>query len=166
MAPAFTSTARLFFASLLVLVAFGGIGVRLYMLHVVEADELSSIIDQNRQQIVVKPTRRGNIVDSKGNVLATTRSEIVLGVDPQSVREEDREKWSELAKLAGVPLSELEKLMEERTRPGKSGFTEDVQLLRWKKISEGLSEARYEEIRALGIRGVYGNRHFNRFYPR
>src|SRR5690625_3439853 len=165
MGPAFTSSFRLGLLCLVVLAAFGGIGTRLYMLHVVEAGELSTIIEQNRQQIVVNPARRGNIIDSKGNILATTRSEIVLGVDPQVIREEDREKWPELAKLTGVPLAEIERLMNHRQRPGRSGFPEDVQLIRWNKIREGFSEEEYQEILQLGIRGVYGNRQFNRFYP-
>lgn len=165
MSPAFTSSARLAFVCFFVLAAFGGIGTRLYMLHVVKAGDLSEIIERNRRQIVVQPARRGNIVDSKGNVLATTHSEIVLGVDPQVLEEEDKEKWPKLAELIGLPQSELEALMSHRTKPGESGFSEDVQLVRWKKLREGLSEQEYQKVRDLGIDGVYGNRRFSRFYP-
>lgn len=165
MGPAFTSGARLCLICLFVFAAFGGIGTRLYMLHVVEAEELAGIIEHNRRQVVEQPARRGNILDSRGNVLATSRSEVVLGVDPQLVVEEDRPKWAALAKIIGLELSELEELMLARTRPGPSGYAGDVQLVRWRKLAEGLSEQEYEQILDLDIDGVYGNRRFTRFYP-
>lgn len=165
MSPAFTSSWRLGLVSLLVVACFGGIGARLYVLHVLEAAELAQIVERNRQQIVVQPARRGNIVDSNGNLLATTRSEITLGVDPQALREEDQEKWPKLAALIGMPLPLLEERMNNRTVRGNSGFADDVRLVRWQKLHDSLSEKDYQAVMDLRIRGVYGNRRFSRFYP-
>lgn len=165
MSPAFASSFRLGAVCLVILAAFGGIGARLYTLHVVDGDKLSGIAQSNRRKIEVLQARRGRILDQHGNVLATTRAQIVLGVDPQSLREEDREKWPQLAQLIGMPLSGLEALMNHRTSQGTSGFSEDVQLVRWVKLHDALGEDDYQEVRDLNIRGVYGNRRFDRFYP-
>ncbi len=165
MSPAFTSSWRLGLVCILVLASFSGIGTRLYVLHVVDAAKLSEVVERNRQQIVVQPARRGSIVDRKGNLLATTRSQVRLGVDPQALREEDRDKWPELADMIGMPFSELEKAMSRRTVPGSSGFADDVRLVRWQKLHDGLSETEYQAVMELGVRGVYGNRRFSRFYP-
>ncbi len=165
MSPAFASSFRLGTVCLFVVAAFCGIGARLYLLHVVDADKLGEIAEQNRRKIIVQPARRGNIVDQNGNVLATTRPQIVLGVDPQVLREEDREKWPELARMIGLPLAELDALMNRRTAQGRSGFSDDVQLVRWVKLHDALDEGVYREVQELGIRGVYGNRRFDRFYP-
>lgn len=165
MSPAFTSSWRLGVVCLAVLTAFGAVGTRLYLLHVVEADTLLEIVERNRRQIIVQSARRGNIVDGNGNLLATTRTEVELGVDPQAVRAEDREKWPQLAAMVGKSLPELEALMNERTVRGSSGFSDDVRLVRWQKLHDSLSEADFQAVMGLGIRGVYGNRRFSRFYP-
>ena len=51
------------------------------------------------KMVQVVEARRGKIVDSRGNLLATTHTTIDLGVDPQSFREEDRSKLPLLAEL-------------------------------------------------------------------
>src|SRR5690606_18402258 len=100
-----------------------------------------------------------------GNLLATTHTEVTLGVDPQALLEEDEAKWPQLAKMIGMPFEELETILNTRTERGNSGFADDVRLIRWHKLHEGLSESAYENVMALGIDGVYGNRRFTRFYP-
>ena len=47
-------------------------------------------------------------MDSKGNLLATTRSVVEIGVDPHSVTEEDWVKFGPLAELLMLPQSEIE----------------------------------------------------------
>lgn len=165
MSPAFTSSWRLGVVCLAVLVSFGAVGTRLYLLHVVEAGNLLEIVERNRRQIVVQSARRGNIVDTNGNLLATTRTEVELGVDPQALREEDREKWPQLAAMVGKSVPELEAIMSRRTTRGSSGFADDVRLVRWQKLHDSLSEAEFQAVMDLGVRGVYGNRRFSRFYP-
>jgi len=163
--PAFASSYRLGLLGLCVTLAFGGIGVRLYKLHVMDADALAQVAERNRRQIVVQPARRGNIVDQNGNILATTRPLIELGVDPHSLREEDKEKWPELAQLIGMPLREMEGVFARRTARGSSGYADDVRLVRWAKLHDSLDEGTYRQVLALNVRGVYGNRRYVRFYP-
>lgn len=192
---------------------FCGLGVRLVFLHVIDRDELVRVVEKARRQIIPEPARRGDILDRKDAILATSRSVIVLGVDPQSLRPEDEPKWPELAAMIGMPLRELDRVFRTRTRPLALASTarppaaqesarvqfahfkpaaaraedpppdvaeiteeDETQLdetpdfngerpIRWAKLSESVSEATYTRIRALNIRGVYGNRVYRRAYP-
>ncbi len=165
MTPAFASSFRLGLVFLVVAGGFAGIGARLYYLQVVAADSLARIAESNRKQVIVHNARRGNIVDRRGNLLATDRTFIELGVDPQVARAEDRHKWGELAAILGMPFGELEEKMTARTAAGTSAFADDVRLVRWRRLHRGIDEATYERIRELGISGVYGNRTYRRVYP-
>ncbi len=165
MTPALASSCRLGLLGVVMVAGFCGIGARLYYLQVMESEQLALIAEGNRKQVIVQSARRGNIFDRRGNLLATDRTFIELGVDPQVVRDEDRPQWAELARIIGVPLEELEEKMTARVGAGDSEFAEDVRLVRWRKLAEGLDEPTYERIRELGIRGVYGNRQYRRVYP-
>ncbi len=165
MTPAFASSFRLGLVFLVFVAGFAGIGARLYYLQVVASEPLARIAESNRKQVIVQKAKRGNIVDRRGNLLAMDRTFIELGVDPQVIRAEDREKWPELAAMIDLPLTELEEKMKTRTAAGGSDFADDVRLVRWRKLHDGLDEPTYERIRELGIRGIYGNRTFRRVYP-
>ena len=60
-----------------------------------------------RKKIVTIKAGRGDIVDSKGNLLATTRSVVEVGLDPHVVEMEDEPKLKQLAGYLGVGLDEL-----------------------------------------------------------
>lgn len=117
MSKGFASSYRLTLLASVVFICLGGIGVRLVFLQVIDRAELMSRIDRARSQMIVESARRGDIVDSRGYTLATSRTLIVLGVDPQMLNPEDEGKWPELARLAGVPLGELTTLFQTKTRP-------------------------------------------------
>jgi len=125
MSKGFTSTYRIALLAGLVLAMFAGLEVRLIWLHVVDRDELLRSVDEARRQLIVDNARRGDILDTQGALLATSRSVIVLGVDPQVVRAEDRAKWPQLASLVGVPLGEIERAFTTKTRPSGAGDESD-----------------------------------------
>ncbi|HEY1764830.1 MAG TPA: penicillin-binding protein 2 [Opitutaceae bacterium] len=120
MSKGFSSTYRIALLAGLVLTMFAGLEVRLIWLQVVDRDELLRSVDEARRQLIVDNARRGDIVDAKGALLATSHSVIVLGVDPQSVRPEDRTKLSQLASLIGMPLDQIERAFDSKTRPAGS----------------------------------------------
>ncbi|MEY3773475.1 MAG: hypothetical protein RLZZ129_255 [Verrucomicrobiota bacterium] len=196
MSKGFASNFRLYLIAFLILGCLSGVGVRLVFLHIIDRADLLSHIEKTRRQIIVDNARRGDILDANGHLLATSRTLIVLGVDPQSLRPEDESKWPQLAELIGMPWSELHRVMTTKTRgtpanpvppaavglafnvtPGNPGETTDdaaldeapetggQRLIRWARLSEGVEESVYDQIQALGIRGVYGNRTFRRTYP-
>ncbi len=170
-----------------VLVCFMSVGVRLVFLQVVDRDELLRFVDKARRQIVIEHARRGTILDSRGNLLATSRSEITVAVDPWALPEyldieknpakrarkaaEEQLKHAQLAGLLGLPLSEVEKAFtpamraikpENDTRNGiVDGQTKD----RWVKLREALDEPTFDQITALNIRGITHERIYRRVYP-
>jgi cell division protein FtsI/penicillin-binding protein 2 len=117
MSKGFASSYRIVLLAVCILVCFTALGARLVFLHVIDRDELVRFIDKARRQIIVESARRGDILDAKGSILATSRTLIILGVDPQSLRKEDEKKWPQLAALTGIPLAELSKTLLTKSRP-------------------------------------------------
>src|SRR5579883_2644936 len=99
MSKGFASNYRTAVLAIGVLVAFAGIATRLVFLHVLDREELVRYVDKARRDVIVENAKRGDILDSHGDILATSRPLIVLGVDPQILRREDEPKWPQLAKL-------------------------------------------------------------------
>ncbi len=117
MSKGFTSSYRIALLASLVLAMFAGLEARLVWLHVIDRDELLRSVDEARRQLIVDNARRGDILDSHGALLATSRSIVILGVDPQFERSEDRPKWPQLAAMIGMPLADLERIFTTKTRP-------------------------------------------------
>ena len=117
MSKGFGSTYRIVLLAAGIIVCFVALGARLVFLHVIDREELVRYIDRARRQIIVESARRGDILDARGAILATSRSLIVLGVDPQSLRPEDEKKWPQLAEYLGVPLADLTKILGTKSRP-------------------------------------------------
>jgi cell division protein FtsI (penicillin-binding protein 3) len=189
MSKGFASNYRSVLLGVGVVACFGCIALRLLDLHVFERDRLMGYVDRARRQITVEPAKRGDILDDKGDRLATSRSLIVLGVDPQALLKADESKWPELAKLLNLPQAELKRILTTKTRTASLAKPVAVQvpfsvaaeavdsstadetlpsgekLIRWAKLSDTVEESTYDQIRRLNIKGVYGNRTYTRAYP-
>jgi cell division protein FtsI (penicillin-binding protein 3)/stage V sporulation protein D (sporulation-specific penicillin-binding protein) len=167
MSKGFASNYRIVVLAVGIFLCFGGVGVRLLFLHVIDRDQLVRYIDKARRQVIEEKARRGDILDARGNVLATSHTLVVVGVDPQMLRKEDEAKWPELATLLNLPLAELKKTLLTKARPTQADDdTSDAELdIRWAKLSENVTENTYEQITALGVKGVYGERAYRRAYP-
>jgi cell division protein FtsI (penicillin-binding protein 3) len=107
MSRGFASSYRIVLLGAVLFACFGGLGVRLVWLHVIDRDELLQSIARVRPMLIPETARRGDILDVRGARLATSRSEIVLGVDPHSLLPRDRAKWPALAALIEIPEAEL-----------------------------------------------------------
>jgi cell division protein FtsI (penicillin-binding protein 3) len=245
MSKGFASTYRIVLLSGALLLCFGGVGVRLVWLHVINRDELLGSIAKTRRQLIVEKSRRGDIYDATGALLATSRSVLQLGVDPHSLRKEDEKHWPELVRLLR-PYFAKEHLTEEKLRlilttkyraatpatgsvpatvaglpsAGQTGFVFNLKLpppapvatvatgpaavgtdldaeatevrpgadtiavdavdetelapeaevggrrkIQWAKLVDDLPEATYDEIKKLGIKGVYATSSYRRSYP-
>ena len=187
MSKGFASNNRMTLLAMGVIACFMGVGVRLVFLHVVDRDELLRYVDRARRQIVVEHARRGTILDSRGNLLATSRSEITIAVDPWALAEylesdsnevrrarkcgEELAKHAQLAALFGLPAAQVEQAFqpamrfikpEADRRDGKvDGLTKD----RWVKLREAVDEPMFSRIEALNIRGLTHERIYRRAYP-
>jgi len=170
-----------------VLACFLAVGVRLVFLHVVDREELLGYVDRARRQIVVEHARRGTILDSRGSLLATSRSEITLAVDPWSLVEyleldrnearreakarEQQAKRAQLAAILGMSVADIEKAFQpvmKQVRPSldqKDGTADGLVKDRWTKLREGLDEPTFDRIAALNVRGLTHERIYRRTYP-
>ena len=203
MSRGFASNYRVVLLASLVGLSFVGLGARLVQLHVIDRESLLSYVVKARRDIIVENARRGDILDARGNILATSKSQIVLGVDPQSTRPADEPKWAQLAALIGQPPAEVRRIITTKTRrPGATvatpatrnvadplnfkftlseddakGKTDDGVVvddaadengerpIRWAPLCDNVDESVFDQIAALGIAGVYGNRVYRRVYP-
>jgi cell division protein FtsI/penicillin-binding protein 2 len=120
MSKGFASTPRIALLAVVLLGVFTGIGARLVWLHVLDRDELLRYVEKARKQILVQTARRGDILDTHGAILATSRSLIVLGVDPKALVPADEGKWPQLADLLGMTLPQLREILTTTSRPAQA----------------------------------------------
>ncbi|MGA3006893.1 MAG: penicillin-binding protein 2 [Opitutaceae bacterium] len=176
MSRGFASNYRIALVAAALLASLAAIGARLVSLHVLQRAKFLSYIEKARDEIIVQNARRGDILDTHGSLLATSRSLIVLGADPQALAKEDETKWPALARLLGQPLAELQKKFEEKAHLAAGtgekdddapeiDAADDSHEVHWVKLSDSVDETTYDQIKALNIRGIYGNRVYSRDYP-
>jgi cell division protein FtsI/penicillin-binding protein 2 len=177
MSRGFASNYRIALVAAAILVSLAGIGARLVSLHVLQRAKFLSYIEKARDEIIVQNARRGDILDVHGSLLATSRSLVVLGVDPSVLVKEDEAKWPALARLLGQPLAALQEKFAEKNRlsadaHGKNDddaqeivSADDEHEVHWVKLSDSVDESTYDQIKVLNIRGVYGSRIYSRDYP-
>jgi len=201
MSRGFSSNYRVVLLALAMFAGFVGVGARLVELQYVGRAELIQAAIRARQQITVRPARRGDIRDARGDMLATTQPEYQFGVDPQVAVETDNDRLPELARLLGISLDEVTRLVQTKTRPGvrsearvvtvnasalpriqlpalgsepagpaggvvgTPGNSDQAQPIRWAPLGEPVVKSTYDQVMALGIKGVYANLRHRRVYP-
>lgn len=187
MSKGFASNHRMTLLAIGVLACFMSVGVRLVFLHVVDRNELLRFVDKARRQIVVEPARRGTILDARGNLLAISRSEITVAVDPWALAEylesdnneprrarkqrEEKAKHVQLAALLNLPTSAVEQAFRPVMRSVKpeadkrDGKMDGLVKNRWVKLCEGVAEPVFDKIKALNLRGLTSTRIYRRAYP-
>ena len=160
----FVSKFRYYLVFLSVCFAFGSLGGRLVWLQVFEADRFSNVAEGARKNFSTIKARRGDIVDAKGNLLATTRSVVEVGLDPHSVVDSDQLKWQTLSAYLGIPEEDIVKAVNTKTRTS-AVEPKEARDVRWVKLKEKVDEGTYRKIQELRIKGVYGNFKHSRLYP-
>jgi len=164
MSKAFVSSGRSSLLSFAVACAFCVLFGRLFYLHIWKQEALRDYVDDSRKMINIFEARRGNIVDSRGNLLATTRTSYNIGVDPEAFSDNDKEKLPDLARVLGLPIHELENKVYTKTRL-MSENNKEVRFVRWVSLLKDADEATHDAVKALQIRAVYGNLSHSRAYP-
>lgn len=149
----------------IVMLAFGVVLVRLSALQVYERSEYVDSATGSRSLMIPEAGRRGDIVDQKGNLLATTRPRIRFGVDPKVYQPSDRPALAALLQKIKTSLSdETEMNTDALLEALDASHNNPADRRRWLKIAE-IDPGLYEEVMALGIKGVYGNLYYERYYP-
>ncbi len=165
MSRAFVSPSRQFWVTTVILFCFGALLWRLVDLHLIQRPHLLEVAQRNREVFKVEYSRRGNIYDDHGSILATTRSVVELGVDPQMVTADDLPKLPQLAQILHVPLEDLQKAFSTQLRSGDTADAADTRPIRWTVLSPAIEESTYDQVVALKIKAVYGTTKFERIYP-
>jgi cell division protein FtsI/penicillin-binding protein 2 len=171
MSKGFASNNRMTLLAAGVLACFLGVGIRLVFLHVIDRDDLLKFVNKARRQIVVEHARRGTILDTKGDLLATSRSFMVVGVDPEMMQPADERLWPELARLMKTSPTELAGVLQGAMSAGHQALVNSLspafadKRVRWVKLADEVDEDVFDQITRLKVRGVYGARAYKRVYP-
>lgn len=177
---------RLFWLALLLCAAFVGLGYRLVDLQVVRHDELSAKASKNTQREFLLEPRRGDILDVKGNLLATTMDVKTVCADPRLVGDSALELAGLLAPLLQENESRLLPKLLDRARTNSAGaitlrkcvvLKRRVPVETWQKVQQtmagfsfGLDESRLKpgEVRKLKERRqgvIFAQNEQMRIYP-
>lgn len=161
----FVSSFRFILIVVGIVACFASVFGRLFYLQVIDQEKLSRIVESNRKTFQVINARRGDIVDSRGELLATTTEVYQIGVDPHAIKEEDYEKASALAAILRVPESEIREKFDARMREVNGPDGPELRDIHWHKLADNVTRDALMRIRELGIRAVYGNPQYLRVYP-
>jgi len=112
---------RLLLLVLLLGAAFAGLGYRLIDLQVLRHDELLAKARQNTEREVFREPRRGDIVDAKGSLLATSIFVKTVCADPVLIQDRQAEVARALAPLLQQPEGELAKRLALTLRQNAKG---------------------------------------------
>ena len=154
----FISRGRFAFVITCLALVFCAVFARLYYLHVVRSDASIQAADKVRNKFMTISARRGDIVDARKNLLATSRPVITIGVDPVDFTlKADSETFERLQKAAEILKVDFQEL-KKKCHDNQDGS-------RWRKIAENIDENTYKKIQDLKIKGIYGNRNYIRVYP-
>ena len=164
MKSVFISPFRFYLVFFAVSITFCSLGGRLVYLQVFKANDFAEFAQGARKNFLTLKARRGDIVDRKGNLMATTRSVVNVGVDPHSIEPEDYGKFAELAKLLEIPIDEIHEAVSKKTRKGTQ-YKGEIKKVRWVKLKEEVDEGTYRKIQSLKLDGIYGNHKHSRLYP-
>ncbi len=139
---------------LILLFAFGIIGAHLFTLQIVEADKLRFYAWKEHNTVVVFSSRRGEILDARGKLLALSVPSYSIYYFPAGENLSE-EKLKEIASLLSISTKDLEK---------KIGKGNHFVWIRRRMSKEGAQEIR-EKIRKLRLKCFGFVEEDKRFYP-
>jgi len=131
---------RLRAALLVILVAFGALGLRLWFLQVLRGTYFRDLSENNRTRTVRTLAPRGNIFDREGRTLVRNRPAFDIGLILEDV-EEEKPVLERLAKLSERTEEELKSALENRNRR----YAFEPQVL--------ISDASREELARIKVQG-------------
>ncbi len=145
---------RLWMFAMLLVAAFAGLGYRLVDVQVLRHEELLNEAERRQKRTEEQSSRRGPILDVRGQVLATSIPVKTVCADPRLVGPEREALARELAPILGVSPERLSELMERRQITDEQGQTRDLKKgVRLKTNVTFEDWARVQEVaRAFGLR--------------
>ena len=132
-------------------IAFIGLAARAAYVQVFNNDFFQRQGEVRFARTLELPANRGRILDRNGLILASSVPAASIWAIPEDV-DRDKAKLRQLAKLLEMPLSELNKKLEDEDKT----FVWIKRQLEW---DVG------QQIAALGIKGIYQRKEYRRQYP-
>lgn len=161
---------RFLLLAMLLCLAFAGLGYRLVDLQVLRHDELTTAARKNSEREFQRQPRRGDILDAKGNLLATSVLTKTVCADPTLIGGRQTEVARAIAPLLEMQEADLQQRLLPRLRYDAAGkiFTNRYVVLRrkvpketWQKLQEtmagldfGLDEKRLPRSRQTFYRNL------------
>ena len=130
---------------------FAGLAARALYIQVIANDFFQRQGEVRFTRTLALPSNRGRILDRNGLILASSVPAPSIWAIPEDV-ERDLPRLQKLAKLLEMPLTELNKRLED----------EDKSFV-W--LKRQVDESVGKEITALGIKGIYQRMEYKRQYP-
>jgi len=131
--------------------AFLGLAGRAVYIQVIANDFFQKQGEVRFARTLALPANRGRVLDRNGLILASSIPAPSIWAIPEDV-ERDKVRLTQLAKLLDMPLSELNKRLEN----------EDKSFV-W--LKRQVDESVGQEIAALRLKGVYQRKEYKRQYP-
>ncbi|QOR48432.1 penicillin-binding protein 2 [Trueperella pecoris] len=143
------------------------LGMRLFYLQVVQADTLSETARQFRSRTYPLEAKRGNILDAKGAVLATSLERYNVRADQTEIAEFVARDENRIITGAGAAAAARVLAPMLKMDPAELGglLLGGEKKSKWQLLVSDISPDEWREINALGIRGIYPERFMQRQYP-
>src|SRR5712671_2280053 len=139
---------RVMMLALLLAAAFAGLGYRLVDLQVVRHDALTAEAQKGTQREYLLEPRRGDVLDAKGNLLATSVFVKTVCADPTLLGKRYPEVARLIAPLLQLSETEVVQKLMPRPRQNEKGETvtnryvvlkRKVSVEAWQKIQEAMA---------------------------
>ena len=167
---------RLLLVNIVIAIIFILLGIRIYVLMVINGDYYNRIVLSQRQisyNSQVLPSRRGDILDSDGNLLATSIKVYNLIIDPKVITSSKDNRYvnatiDALSDVYDYNRLELRNLIEEKRDKAYIRYARRLSKEEKEKFDR-YREQKNEEYKKLGvndrINGVWFEEEYKRYYP-
>ena len=150
----------------LVSVGFAALLWKLVMLHAIDGPRLRARALEARREVTERPSRRGEIRDRQGNLLAASDTVWDVGLDPQCLAPEERARAPEVARVLGLPPLAVIRAMSEQSQWREAPAADGSRVaVRWIVLAKEVDEKRKRAVEALRIKALYCQEKFHRTYP-
>jgi cell division protein FtsI/penicillin-binding protein 2 len=135
--------------------AFAGLGYRLVDLQVLRHDELSRLEQDNTQREYWQSPRRGDILDTHGNILATSVPVKTICADPSMIGDQQAIVAQALAPLLQMPEADLyQKLFVHIAKDDKGQLVTNN--LHYVRLQKNISDEAWQKIQDTMSRLTFG----------
>ncbi|MGP1310981.1 MAG: hypothetical protein ACTS27_12365, partial [Phycisphaerales bacterium] len=141
-------------AAVALTLVFGALFARVVQLQTAPPEQLRAHLDE-RVSAMSSFAPRGDILDRRGRLLASTRVGKRLVIDPVEFPEPYAESLARLAQAADLDMSEAGERLFSRLARNEHAEQTGGRLSRYVRLSGLLDDAHAEAVRALRMRGVH-----------